>query len=207
VPLKDNTFILFVFTSAAIVGYILLLASKRSGFLVILISIGLLFFNDILIGLNSLIRPFVRTGQLYTPALGGMGISLTMLINPFITGMTLIGAWKIVPNEPPHTKREVSGIFKVFYIVGLACSIGIFFVGALNIYGVFEFASRQIWVFLVFVVAGAAIAYLQGFCLADCFGKNSRAPAGLLITGAGFAIAASIMVLIMTGGLIVAAIG
>jgi len=191
-PLRDNAFILFFLTSIGIIGYIQLLASKRSGYLVILMAIGFIFFINFQIGVNSFLRPFLLRGQLYTPALGDIAFSLTVLINPFITSLTLINAWKIIPNEPLREKK-VPVIFKIFSIIGLLSSLALFCTGALITYGIFAFAARNIGIFITFVVIGAAFATLQSFCAASCFGRHSKGSKGLLITGLVFAVISTMM--------------
>lgn len=201
-PLRDNAFVLFVLISIGIFGYIQLLASKRSGYPVILMAIGLIFFANLQINVNSLLIPFLQRRQLNVLAFRDILFSLTVLVNPFITGMTLIGAWKLIPNEPPREKRRVSVVFKVFSIVGLVSAFVIFFTGALDTYGVFKFASHQAGIFMAFTAGGAAGAVLQVFCAAACFGKNAKAPKGLLVTGAVFAVIITIFAAGMTAGII-----
>jgi len=197
-PLIANNFIFFVLTSIGIIGYIQLLASKRSGYPIILTAIGFIFFINFKINVSSFLMPLLQRGQLYTPALGDTALSFMSLINPFITGMTLISVWKIIPNEPPLEKR-VPVVFKIFSVIGLLTSLAMFFTGSLVIYGIYEFSARNIGIFVTFVVIGAALAVLQFFCAASCFGKNSKGSKGLLITGLVFAVVSTIM---LTGSLI-----
>ena len=201
-PLRDNAFILFVLISAGIFGYIQLLASKRSGYPVILMAIGLIFFTNFQINVNSLLIPFLQRKQLNVLAFRDMLFSLTVLVNPFITSMTLIGVWKIIPSELPREKRRVPVAFKVFSVIGLVSSFAVFFTGALDTYGIFSFASHQARIFMAFTAGGAASATLQVFCAASCFGKNAKAPRGLLVTGAVFAVIITIFAAGMTAGII-----
>jgi len=184
--LIDNVFILFVLTSLGIIGYIKLLASKRTGYLIILMSIGFIFFTNLQIGIFQLIRP-LPLGKLNASAFGDIALSFTVLINPFITSMTLLNAWKTTPNELLREKPKVSAVFKIFSIAGLVISFAIFIISSLIIYGRFAFSSPDTN-FFPFVVIGAALATLQYFCVAACFNKVFKAPKGLLITGLVFTI-------------------
>jgi len=193
-PLSARSPVFFVLTIIAIVGYIMLLASRRSGYFLIVLSITTIFFTCFKYGMNSLKLTELFLGGKYNPlGFGFMAESFIYLINPLVTGLILIGAWSTDPHELREEKAKIPVIYKISSILGSAIFLTLFVGGAASYYG-FK-STREPGLFVFTVVLGAVLAALQMFCLLACFRKDSKARKGLLITGLVFTAIATVFLL------------
>ncbi|MCL2664365.1 MAG: hypothetical protein FWE82_02005 [Defluviitaleaceae bacterium] len=206
IALRENSFVIFLLTAVGIMGYVKLCSSKRSGYMYILMSIGLIFFINFNINLSAVLRTLAQSSRLHPGALSSLGLSFTILINPFITGLLLLGPWKTIPEDTGISLNTVSGGDKIFSIVGLASSFIIFFTGALNIYGVSQTAIRELWVFFAFFIPGTIFLVIQFLYASACFGKNAGIGKGLSAAGRVCTIFSLMFVALICFGLIYTAV-
>jgi hypothetical protein len=84
---------------AGIVGYVFLLCSRRTGYVLILIASGTLLFGNLSFNLGGILVGFeVGAGpQVLGEYTAGLFSSLLIALNPTITGLVLLRAWKAVP--------------------------------------------------------------------------------------------------------------
>jgi hypothetical protein len=183
------------------VGYLQLARSRRLGYVLVLIGSGTMVFAGVLqpvmAWVTTLASPpwswFVRLVMPAVPSLLG-GV-----LNPTITGLVLLRAWKTVPAEPPAMKRPVPAVFKACAIVTLTAGLAGFLVGS----GVFliDPAYQNLGGYLLFVLPWAATAVLGVYATVSCFDKRAKGSRPLLVTSAvvgGLAIALMVAAVILS---------
>jgi hypothetical protein len=190
--LQLPTLMLTILTSLGIVGYALLVGSKRTGYLLLLLGIGVLFFGQFNSNFSYLLQGFVYGAPSGNSASLGIGLvsSLSVLVNPTITSIVLLRAWKIVPDQVPYEKPRVALIFKIASIVAIVSGFILFFVGSVVFFGIGGY--REVSAFFFGTLLGGATCVVGLFAALACFRKQSRASKPLLIISlvlAAFALA------------------
>jgi hypothetical protein len=177
-------------TISSIVGYGLLLRSRRIGYVLVLIAVGVAQFGQIGFNFTQILAETLDE-SIGSASFGvyafGLLFSLAALAGPAITGAVLSRAWKTAPVEAPFDKPRVSPVFMVGSLVTLLLSL-ILLIDACGGYfnpaspgfmeaGVF-FAGPLLW--SVFTLVGL-------FATIACFYRQFRAPKPLLIANVALA--------------------
>ncbi|MDR1187680.1 MAG: hypothetical protein LBK95_09535, partial [Bifidobacteriaceae bacterium] len=151
-----------------IIGYLQLLRSRRLGYALILLAAGIAIVAQFSAGLNNLIWALPNANSIAMGSvIGGLATPLAGAINPVITGLVLMRAWKTAPVEPPVARRPVPVILKIGSITLLTLATGWFLLGSALFYGIGfneeETALAFIIGFLFGTVLGGALAVLALF--------------------------------------------
>jgi hypothetical protein len=168
-----------LFTMLAILGYALLLGSKRMGYLLILIGTGFLFFGQFTAEYYASTLALIGLQNYPLPEhLGALASSLVMVVNPAITGIVLFKAWKLAPVGQFSEKPKVAAVFKIAPFMGIVLGAVLYFAGA---YAFYDWHYPEVTGFIFGVLLGGATIILSLFMLLACFRKQSRVNTPLLI--------------------------
>ncbi|MDR1442737.1 MAG: hypothetical protein LBJ02_10230 [Bifidobacteriaceae bacterium] len=179
--------------TAGAVGYLMLVRSRRLGYVVILLSAGLSLFAGLADSLLGLLVPGSPAAQ--RMALGGAGLvlsSLAVAVNPAITGLVLAKAWKTVPTEPAFQPRRVKAILRVGSIACLALGLACFLVSAPFAYWAHRPSAEGL--FVAASLLAAAVAAVGLFATVAAFTKSSAASRALPVVAS---VLASLMVVVV----------
>lgn len=176
-----------------VVGYILMLMSRRAGFPILLMAV----LMSVVAGINA----GLMTGR---PSLAVSLSSLVGLVNPFITWLVIRNAWQdvsvpsgyaVMPAQEVE-KPAVHVVFKIAAIVNIAVGSMLFLAAA---YVMLQLARFVMEPFVFGVVLGGVLIGLGLVAAMQCFGSKRRprrwflilqlviACLALVVTIAGFA--------------------
>jgi hypothetical protein len=172
-----------ILVAIGVVGYILLIGSRRMGYIVIILAIGVLFFGELSAALVGVVNTLMgsNVSSMGDAALQ-VGLTLTMLVNPTITGLVLMGVWNQPPAAAPYQRPKVSVLFRVTAV----CSLAFGFFGAL---GFARGTFNLIWVPsggyeapTAFFTLSLICAIVGLFATLECFNPRARVRKPLLVT-------------------------
>jgi len=158
-----------------VVGYILLLASRRAGFPIVLTAV----LMNAAAGVNA--------GLLgYKPSAANVLIPLIGLANPFITWLVIRNKWdndSPADNQPAvlpakTEKKKVNAAFKIASIVDILLGGVLFTAAAFSMIESGRFIQEP---FLFGIIPGAALVALGVVAAVQCFGRISKARRWFLI--------------------------
>jgi hypothetical protein len=172
----------------SILGYLMLIGSRRMGYIVVVLAVGVSFFGTFSNALTLLLEVLdapVGSYVSYTSienAVLPLRSALLMLVNPALTGLALVGVWNQVPAAAPYQRPKVSPLFEVTAVCSLALGI---FVALVSAPGVFNF----IWVPsggyegpTTFFTLGLICASVGLFATLECFNPRAKVRKPLLAT-------------------------
>ncbi|MDR1635533.1 MAG: hypothetical protein LBS27_11585 [Bifidobacteriaceae bacterium] len=163
-----------------VVGYILLVRSQRLGYILVLLGAGVNWFAQLTYSLDAAVTPGL-TGQEFELATLNLATLAPATLNPVITGLALLAAWKTIAVQPPVTRGRVRVIFKIGAITALVAGLVIFL--ALATTSLWDGGNSDTGSGLTAAVAvGGTIAIIGLFAVVTCFDKRARFSRGLAIT-------------------------
>jgi hypothetical protein len=159
-----------------VAGYILLVRSRRLGYVLVLLGTGVMLFGQF----ADVVWVALSSGD--ASAALNLATVVTGALNPTITGLILLAAWKTVPVEPAFAKRPVPVIFKIGAVSALVIGLLIFLILCTAAYAEINSGMKPSGQLVVAVALGGTISLVALFGLVSCFDKRSKGSRGLLVT-------------------------
>jgi hypothetical protein len=104
-------FFMMLLMVSGVVGYVLLLCSRRVGYVLILLAVGIMMLEDFGFNLTGILTGIgIGSGSYpFETYVSGLFASLLSAVNPTITGLVLLRAWKAGPVSAGSAPMFIAG--------------------------------------------------------------------------------------------------